>query len=97
VALLNKSKVKLSQEYSMLDKALEERELDADEWARLKFLEEELDKIWRIEENKIRQRSRDRDLLEGDRNTAYFHAVANYRSRKKHIEYLESPTGHVSD
>lgn len=97
VSLLNKSKVKLSQEYRMLDKALEERELDADEWARLKFLEEELDKIWRIEENKIRQRSRYRDLLEGDRNTAYFHAVANYRSRKKRIEYLESPTGHVSD
>jgi hypothetical protein len=48
-----------------------------------------------MEEIKIRQRARDRDILEGDRNTAYFHAMANYRSRKKCIDYLESPIGHV--
>lgn len=45
----------------------------------------------------MRQRSRERNLLEGDRNTAYFHAVANYRSRKKRIEYLEGPNGQVHD
>jgi plasmid maintenance system killer protein len=97
VVVLNKTKANLSQEYKVLDKALEERDLDAIEWARYKFLEEELDKIWRIEKIKIRQRFRDRDILEGDRNTAYFHAMANYRNRKKRIDFLEGPAGHVTD
>ena len=83
MALLNKEKVKLSKEYNELELASEQRALDEAEWARFKWLEEDLDKLWRIEEIKIRQRSMDRDILEGDRNTAYFHAVANYRSRKK--------------
>lgn len=97
IALNNRSKVQLSAEYNLLDQALEERDLDEEEWHRYKHLEEELDKFWRMEEIKIRQRSRDRDILEGDRNTTYFHAVANYRSRKKRIDFLESPIGHVSD
>jgi plasmid maintenance system killer protein len=97
VVVLNKTKANLSQEYKVLDKALEERDLDAIEWARYKFLEEELDKIWRIEKNKIRQRFRDRDILEGDRNTAYFHAMANYRNRKKRIDFLKGPAGHITD
>ena len=76
---------------------LEERDLDESEWTRYKQLEVELDKFWRMKDIKIRQSSRDRDILEGDRNTTYFHAVANYRSRKKRSDYLESPIGHVSD
>jgi hypothetical protein len=35
--------------------------------------------------------------LEGDRNTAYFHVVANHRNRKKKIECLRGPDGLVYD
>ena len=87
----------LSQEYGKLDQALEERDLDADEWSRYKHIEKELDKFWRMDEIRIRKRSREREILEGDRNTTYFHAVANYRSRKKRIDFLESSAGHISD
>jgi hypothetical protein len=47
--------------------------------------------------DKSRQRSRDRKILEGDRNTAYFQAVANQRERRKRIEALEGPNGIVED
>lgn len=48
VALLNKTKASLTQEYNVLDKISKERVLDSIEGARLKFLEEELDKYWRV-------------------------------------------------
>jgi hypothetical protein len=35
--------------------------------------------------------SRDKDICEGDKNTTYFHALANQRRRKKKILVLEGP------
>jgi hypothetical protein len=57
----------------------------------------ELDKIWGLKEIKARQRSRDRDILEGDRNTAYFQAIANQRTRKKTVDCLMDRNGLVED
>jgi len=69
------------------------RDLTPSELERLHSVEKELEKIWALEEIKARQRSRDRNVLEWDRNTAYFHAVANYRNRKKDVLILDGPEG----
>jgi hypothetical protein len=57
----------------------------------------ELNNFWVIEETKAKQRARDRDIVDGDRNTAYFHAVANQRRRKKQISVLDGPSGPITE
>jgi hypothetical protein len=81
------------EEYDALDILSETQVLSDQERSRLTFILRDLNSYWIIEETKDRQRSRDRDILEGDRNTAYFHAVANQRRRKKMIHVLDDPDG----
>lgn len=70
-------------------------ELSQSEKDKMKALSIEINRYWALEEIKLRQRSRDRNILEGDRDTAYFQVVAIQRSRKKEIECLMGPTGLV--
>ena len=51
------------------------RSLIDSEPERMGVLESELAKFWRMQEIKIRPRYRDREIVEGHWNTAYFHVV----------------------
>ena len=87
----------LLEEFNALDVKAESSALSTEELARIRFISSELQKIWLQEEVKAGQRSRDRDIKEGDRNTSYFHAVANQRNRKVTIHSLDGPDGPVTD
>jgi hypothetical protein len=97
IAQLNREKVALSEEFSRLETLAKDGNLSLADSQAMHNIENQLERIWALEEIKSRQRSRDRNILEGDRNTAYFQAVANYRSRKKRIECLQGPVGLVHD
>jgi hypothetical protein len=62
-----------------LDEKADSIGIDEEYWAYRYHLEEQLLEIFRVEEEYWRQRGRIRWLLQGDANTAYFHAVANGR------------------
>ena len=96
-AEIRKAKQELEEEYDKLDIKSETVQLSEVENLRMKELLSRLHNLWIVEEVKARQRSRDRDILEGDRNTRYFQAVANQRRRKTIINKLEGHAGTTTD
>jgi hypothetical protein len=97
IAAMNKEKATLAAEFNSLELKVEQNTILDAEKERMKEVADNLNRIWALEEIKGRQRARDRDILEGDRNTAYCQAVANQRNRKNRIESLEGPNGLVED
>lgn len=87
----------MMSEQDALDIKSETEDLTADEIDRLKHIRNEMTKIWIKEETKAKQRSRDIEIKEGDRNTAYFTVVANQRRRKTRINSLQGTSGPTSD
>ncbi|XP_071683742.1 uncharacterized protein [Lolium perenne] len=73
----NVAKLALLQQIKGLDEKADSVGLDGEEWAFRYHLEEQILAIFRDEEEYWRQRGRIRWMLQGDANTAYFHAVAN--------------------
>lgn len=94
---MKKTKKALFEEYDILDVFSEHNQLSDLDKARMKEIHETPEKIWQMEETKAKQRSRDRNIKEGDRNTAYFQAISNQRKRKKTILHLQGPDGLVSE
>ena len=80
-----------------MERLAKSRELTVEETKEIRLIEKELEHIWALEEIKARQRSRHRNLLEGDMNSAYFQTVDNQRTRKKKVDCLEGPSGLVYD
>jgi hypothetical protein len=72
-----------------LDKKTEKTMLTPNEIALKHYLNERLTHMLREEELKWYQKSKVKELLEGDNNTKYFHLIANGKSRKSQIYKLE--------
>jgi hypothetical protein len=77
------------EEYDSRNIMSESQPLDEKSRKKLDDILRELNSYWIIEVAKARQRSRDRQIPEGNRNTSYFHVVANQRRRMKRINLLE--------
>jgi mannosylglycoprotein endo-beta-mannosidase len=90
-------KNEILQQISVLDSMADGVGLNDDGWGLRYHLEENLMLIYQREEDYWCQRSRVQWTLQGDANTAYFHAIANGRRRKCAITALASPSGPITD
>jgi hypothetical protein len=83
----------LMEDYDLLDIKAELEEMSTEEHARPKYIYREMSNLWLREEIKAKERSRDRDIKEGDRNTNYFHTIGNQKRRKMLVHSLDGLDG----
>ena len=86
----------LMAQIKALDEQADAAGLEEEEWAFRYHLEEQVLHLLWVEEEYWRQRGRVKWLLQGDANTAYFHAMANGLRQKCNIVSLNSASGPIS-
>jgi hypothetical protein len=90
-------KSQLLDQIKLLDEEADADGLEEQGWVLRYHLKEQLINIYKLEEEYWRQRGRVRWSLQGDGNTAYFHAVANGCRRKCLISSLNMEAGPIMD
>ena len=88
-----KLRKKLTAEIDELDKKSELNGLSLGDFNHLQQCRNDLNKILKEEEIKWLQISKEKELLEGDSNTKYYHSKANGRRRKNRIVSLHQDEG----
>lgn len=79
----NQHKTELTSLIQEMDSQADLRELDVEEWNKRYEMEPELEHIYEMEELFWHKRCGDMTLLQGDRNTEFFHRMANGRRRRR--------------
>ena len=78
---IRKRKEKLLRDYDMFNQKAESQNLTTEEIEEMNNNMDELNRLWDMDETKARQRSRDRNITGGNRDTRYFQTIANQRRR----------------
>lgn len=84
-----------SKRIEEIDLISEKRLLSMGEWEERIHLENELEKMSRLEDLQWKQKAGKNWVLHGDENTRFFHQFINGRRRKNSIAYLDSEEGEV--
>ena len=79
---IKKKKRELFLEFVILDIFSERNHIDDRDKIRMEEIRKELALIWSKEETALWQRSRDHRIMDGDKNNAHFHVMANHSHRK---------------